>query len=211
MINIENHFKTWTPFIESSPLLKGELIKTTDSIRELYKVKTIYPLQQNIFRAFREVSFDNVQNVLIGMDPYHNIHRNVPSACGLSFITENGYTNPSLRILLKALDLKTPEEFKNLMLTNNTLMLNVALTVEEGTPTSHLKYWNLFSQYLINNLSIQKPNLNWILLGLEAQKLQSYISTGNIKMGKHPAAFIYAGGNDYSELTQIFKDLNYIR
>lgn len=209
-MNIANHFETWYSFITQSNHLENELINAVNQVRELYKTKNIYPIQHNIFRAFREVNYNNIENVLIGMDPYHNVYKGTPSACGLSFVTENGYINPSLRILLKALGLKTSEEFKNLMLSKNTLMLNVALTVEEGTPTSHLRYWNLFSQLLINNLSIQKPNLNWILLGLEAQKLQSHITSGNVKLGKHPAAFIYSGNNDCSELTKIFKDLNYI-
>lgn len=209
-MNIANHFETWSSFIEEIPELESELLTVTNTIKSLYQQKNIYPIQKNIFRAFREVKYDQIQNVLIGMDPYHNTYKGVPSACGLSFVTENGYVNPSLRILQKALSINSPNEFKELMIKNNTLMLNVALTVEEGTPTSHLKYWNLFTRYLIHHLSTQKPNLNWILLGLEAQKLQSHIVSGNIKMGKHPAAFIYAGGNDYSELTNIFKDLNYI-
>lgn len=209
-MNIANHFETWSSFIEEIPELESELLTVTNTIKPLYQQKNIYPIQKNIFRAFREVKYDQIQNVLIGMDPYHNTYKGVPSACGLSFVTENGYVNPSLRILQKALNINSPSEFKELMIKNNTLMLNVALTVEEGTPTSHLKYWNLFTRYLIHHLSTQKPNLNWILLGLEAQRLQSHIVSGNIKMGRHPAAFIYAGGNDYSELTNIFKDLNYI-
>ena len=50
-------------------------------IKKEYEQKTIYPKQTEIFKAFRNTSYQNTKVVILGQDPYHGINQ----AEGLSF------------------------------------------------------------------------------------------------------------------------------
>lgn len=205
-------FYNWSSKIIKDELFEKELLKVLTRIALLYKTKTIFPIYNNIFRAFKETSIEDCEYVLLGMDPYHNEYRAKPSACGLSFVTENGYINPSLRILLNSLKLNTPEEFYNLMINEKkVLMLNTSFTVEKGKPGSHIKFWENISQKLIMNISKECPKLKWILLGREAQKYRSFVVKGEIYTAPHPASYIYRKGVSTLELDILFKKLNWIK
>lgn len=205
MINYKNHFMTWWSILESSPC-HSELDKIIPIISEEYSSKIIFPEKFKIFRAFREISVNNCQYILLGMDPYINIYKDAPSACGLSFVTENGYINPSLRILCKSLDIELNGiSFRNYAFSKNMLLLNSALTVEKGKSGSHIKIWENFTKELCSLLSKKLPHITWILLGKDAQKFKKYISHNNVLEGPHPASYVYKGSSDYSELKNLFK------
>lgn len=141
--------------------------------------------------------------------PYPNIYKEEPSACGLSFVTENGYTNPSLRILCKCLNIE-PSEFKGKMLSNGVLLLNSALSLEKGKSGSHLKLWALFTRLLIDFISFERKDIIWILLGRDAQKFKPYIANkDNIVEAPHPISYVYKGDTEYTELKELFKKLKF--
>ena len=67
-------------------------------IMKLYDEKTIYPLKENIFNAFKLTSFENVKVVIMGQDPYHG----EGEAHGLSFsVQDNVKIPPSLQNIYK--------------------------------------------------------------------------------------------------------------
>lgn len=202
-----SHFRSWSSFIENNLNIKRELQKTVVKLRE--STNTYFPKSSQIFRAFREVSIDDVQYVLIGMDPYNNIYKNKPSACGLAFVTENGYINPSLRVLSENLNIH-PNEFKDFMLRKKVLLLNYSLTVECNKAGSHKSYWKDFSKVLIASISRYKPNLTWILLGNDAKELSEFIVDGKIMKDVHPSYLHRNGISKYQSYQRMFKELNWI-
>lgn len=61
---------------------------------------TIYPPNQQIFKAFDLTPFERVQVVILGQDPYHGVGQ----AMGLSFSVPDGISlPPSLRNIYKEL------------------------------------------------------------------------------------------------------------
>ena len=75
-------------------------IDMIDSVRKEYNSKTIFPLEQNIFNAFRCTPFSNVKVVILGQDPYHG----TGEAHGLSFSVREGVPMPpSLANIFKEL------------------------------------------------------------------------------------------------------------
>jgi uracil-DNA glycosylase len=207
-INLQ--FNTWSKLIIDNPLVMKELDVVMQQIEPLYGLYRgkIFPEKSNIFRCFREINIETCKYVLIGQDPYHNVYNNVPSACGLSFVTENGYINPSLRILSASLGID-PLEFKDFMLDNRVLLLNTTLTVFRSQPNSHIDVWSKFTKILINKISREKTNLNWILLGGDAKALKSEILMGNIYTAIHPAAYVNQD-RKVQELQNLFIDCNLI-
>lgn len=203
----KNHFDTWWSLLEDSPCITN-LKDIIENLKIEYDNNTVYPTKPNIFRAFRETSLKNCNYVLLGMDPYPNVYKDVPSACGLSFVTENGYVNPSLRILCKSLGIE-PSEFKHYMLSKGVLLLNSALTLRAGESGSHLKLWQPFTRNLIELISENLPDITWILLGKDAQKFKQFIKSENILEAPHPVSYVYSGNTDYTELKEMFKTLGF--
>ena len=61
----------------------------------------IYPLKENVFKAFELTSPEEVKVVLLGQDPYHTPGQ----AQGLAFsLPDNAPTQPSMRNILKELE-----------------------------------------------------------------------------------------------------------
>jgi len=172
----------------------------------LYENTTVYPTKDKIFRAFKECDFKNVSTVIIGQDVYPGVYKGSPSACGLCFATENGYMNPSLRIITKelvncgyidAIDSVHMHRRLTKLPQQGVLMLNAALTVEAGKAGSHLKVWRAFIECLITQLSKAKPDLVYLLMGKEAQQLNKFIISGNIIETVHPMVDVYSGKNNF--------------
>lgn len=180
-------------------------------IEEIYKDVKVYPSKTNIFRAFNDCSLQDIKVVIIGQDPYPNKYKGIPSACGLCFATENGYINPSLRIIFKELNrtfykTNTGEDLIK-WAPQGVLMLNTSLTVEEGKPNSHSKLWFNFTKHLVTSLSKTKPDLVWLLMGKNAQELKKDLIDGYIIETVHPMVDIYSGKNTFVG-SNAFKKVN---
>ena len=182
----------------------------SDSFKELgmfvaeeRKTKKIYPLQQEVFRIFNDLSFNDVKVVLIGQDPYHNVYKNEPVACGYSFAPRhNEFMPPSLKQIFKALksdlyydiaafpqDLDLKDWVKQ-----GIMLLNMGLTVEEGKPGSHLKQWESFTKEVIKSFD-NSSGIIFMLWGKYAQELKPLINTDlhYVLECTHPASAIYSG------------------
>jgi uracil-DNA glycosylase len=141
---------------------------------------TIFPPGNLIFNAFNLTPFDNVKVVLLGQDPYHNIHQ----AHGLCFSVQPGIEHPrSLVNIFKELhdDLgfKIPQS-GNLekWAQQGVLLLNATLTVRAHQAGSHQNQgWETFTDAVIRNLSDRKEGLVFLLWGNYAQAKESLIDT----------------------------------
>jgi len=70
------------------------------------------------------------------------------------------------------------------------LLLNTALTVEKGSPSSHTKLWEEFTIKVISTLN-QLDNIVWLIWGSKALQYVQYIdnSTHNTIISSHPSPF----------------------
>jgi uracil-DNA glycosylase len=175
----------WTNFFYSEEMENIILSPTIQNIKE----STFYPHIDDIFRCFYMTPLKKVKVVIIGQDPYHN-----GSATGLCFDVKKGnIINPSLQNIYKELENEgfCPTRDGNLehWARQGVLLLNSALTVEEGEPESHLEHWGDFFKKVLEFLSMQK-NLVWIILGKKASEYIPYISKNHkIFEATHPSPY----------------------
>lgn len=135
------------------------------------------PPKQNRFRAFELCPLDNVRVVILGQDPYFIQGQ----ADGLAFSTwpHVKRTPNSLGRIFKEYerDLGFPKPLTNSLEAwsrNGVLLLNTALTVEEGKPGSHIKLWHRFTTWTLGQLS-KKQGLVYMLWGKHAQQYKGRI------------------------------------
>ena len=192
-----------------------------DKIYERLKIdgargKRIAPLPSNVFRCFKETPFDELRAIIVGLCPYHTFtgwskrfesnsdvsreSKIVPVADGLALscsVTKK--LQPSLLQWYAALEneLNHGEESKRdpdllFLARQGVLLLNIALTTEEGKPGNHVDLWNPFMKYLFEEVLITN-GIPIILLGKEAQKMTRYIMpfTWVFELS-HPASSSYA-------------------
>jgi len=168
------------------------------------------PLKQ-VFRAFEECPYDNLQVVIIGQDPYPQLG----VADGISFSCSNtNKLQPSLRFILEEVDRtvynnEVISEDLNLKRWSNQgiLMLNTALTTEVSIIGSHYDIWRPFTTYLLDWLNINKSELVYVYMGKKAEEWSSMTDDTNIKyFVKHPASAAYNGSKWESE--DLFNKIN---
>lgn len=168
--------------------------KFYNMIMKLYDEKTIYPLKENIFNAFKLTSFENVKVVIVGQDPYHG----EGEAHGLSFsVQDNVKIPPSLQNIYKELysDLGIPPK-KTGNLTGwakeGVLLLNSTLTVEKDKANSHQGLgWQYFTDYVIKVLNLSVKPIVFILWGNFARSKKVLITNPKhlILESPHPSPF----------------------
>jgi len=168
--------------------------KFYNSILELYKIKVIFPEQENIFNALKLTDFNNVKVVIVGQDPYHGIGE----AHGLSFSVQKGIKiPPSLQNIYKELndDLGIkPKDHGELSgwARQGVLLLNAVLTVEKDKASSHKGLgWELFTDYIIKLLNKKDDPIVFILWGNFAREKKKYITNSKhlIVESPHPSPF----------------------
>ena len=101
-------------------------------IKEERKNKTIFPLKEDLFNAFKLTDFKDIKVVILGQDPYHG----EKEAMGLSFSVRKGVrTPPSLRNIFKELndDLGVVRDNTDLSdwAKQGVFLLNTVLTVDD--------------------------------------------------------------------------------
>lgn len=200
----------------------GELDEIFTYLKERKQHATIVPEQKNLFRAFKETPLDQVKVLVLGQDPYHSFAGDVPVANGLAFsinedVKDVFFLPPSLRNILseiqndvypmsfdpERLSLNYKEEWGSRLTAQGVLLLNTALTVEEGAPEAHCKLWESFIECVMQVLAAQEKSIVWLLFGKHAHAYEQYIPKhhkviktshpsplGATKQGKDYPAFI---------------------
>jgi uracil-DNA glycosylase len=163
------------------------LEEISSTLQEIVKSKIVYPELKNVFRAL--IPIERIKLVVVGQDPYHN-----GSATGFAFDVKKGNSiNPSLRNIY--IELKnegyTPVEDGNLQKWSRkgVLLLNTALTVEEGSPNSHTELWSDFTTKLVEYIA-KKSGAGWLLMGSKAIAYTALLpSKTQIFKTSHPSPF----------------------
>ena len=144
----------------------------------------IYPAKP--FRALEALTPSAVRVVILGQDPYHGAGQ----AQGLAFSVPDGVARPpSLRNILNEIELEYPDDPSQLVLKSNAtnndlsrwvrqgvLLLNTALTVEDGQPASHAqKGWETVTDALIQVVAKDQSPKVFMLWGAHAQTKQNLL------------------------------------
>ena len=200
-------------------ILKDELnkeyfIKLIDIIKKEYSSKTIYPKQTDLFKAFRNTSYNDTKVVILGQDPYHG----EGEAEGLSFSVKEGIRKPpSLQNILKELNsdlnYEIPESGSLKKWTDEgVLLLNTVLTVEKDKPASHKGLgWETFTDSVIKKLNEKETPIVFILWGNFAKSKKSLITNKNhlIIESAHPSPFSanngFFGSKPFSKTNDFLK------
>lgn len=160
---------------------------------------TIYPPGNLIFNAFDKTPFNEVKVVILGQDPYHGPGQ----AHGLCFSVPKGINPPpSLNNIFKEIKQDIGADIPgngNLerWAEQGVLLLNATLTVMANQPLSHQnKGWEIFTDRVIELLSLQKKGLVFLLWGRNAKAKEPLIDESKhfVLKAAHPSPFsAYSG------------------
>ena len=131
----------------------------------------IFPVDDDIFKAFDYATWENVKVVILGQDPYPTKNE----AHGLSFSVNPDIALPKSLVniykeLQDDLGVVRPNGCLIDWAEQGILLLNTTLTVREGERDSHSKIgWKQFTDKVIETLSTEKEHLVFLLWGNPAQ------------------------------------------
>jgi uracil-DNA glycosylase len=136
--------------------------------------KTIFPPEEDVFRALALTPFDRVKVLLLGQDPYHDEGQ----AHGLCFsVRPETRPPPSLKNVFRELrddlGIVVPEGHGELSAwaEQGVLLLNTVLTVVAHEPASHKKKgWETFTDAVITKVNAGREPVVFCLWGAHAQK-----------------------------------------
>jgi uracil-DNA glycosylase len=188
---------TWTEIL--APIKNTEYFELLwQKVKHEYAETKCFPPKNLIFRAIDLTSFDEVEVVIIGQDPYHNDFQ----ANGLCFsVSDLVKAPPSLKNIFTELKddlgiVKTSNELDS-WAKQGVLLLNATLTVRAHEPNSHKDLgWEKFTDFIIKEISEKKENVVFVLWGAFAQKKASLIDETKhfIIQSAHPSPFsVYRG------------------
>jgi len=160
---LENIQTNWKPIIQKILVELSYVNKKPNPhnlksvLQKEIKNFKIYPPAKTIFSAFSFFDFEALDIIIIGQDPYHGNRQ----ANGLCFSVSDGIKiPPSLVNIFKEIhnnqnnlniEYKLPPSGNlEYLAKQNILLLNKTLTVREGQPNSHFKYWFKFTKKIIN-------------------------------------------------------------
>lgn len=186
------------------------------------KTKAIYPASENVFKALKTTPFNEVKIIILAQDPYYTAGCADGLAFSCSYAKELGKRmQPSLVQIYQAIEKSC---YKGLMLhkepnlecwaKQGVLLLNTALTVEDGKPESHLAMWKPFTIEVLKALSEYNTGVIYCLWGAKAQQYEKYINPkfNYILKAKHPSSASYSGGvwecSHFVEINKILKENN---
>jgi uracil-DNA glycosylase len=207
------------PFIES---------KECDDIYEFLKKeskrgKKIAPLSPNVYRCFRETSLDDLKVVMMGMCPYHTFYEGVPVADGLLMgCSVTGRLQPSLEKFYEGVEddvynglnlHHTKSSDVSYLANQGVLMVNAALTTEMNKAGSHIKLWEPFTKYLLEEV-LAPTGVPYIFLGKDASVYEKYLPPFSWSFTlSHPASASYKQTDwdtegVFTKVNKILKDNN---
>lgn len=179
-----------------------------------YKLYTVYPKIENVFRAFELCKFYETKVVIIGQDPYHGEGQ----ANGLCFsVSEAVPSPPSLQNIFKEGTRDIGKVSNNSDLERwakqGILLLNSVLTVRANLPNSHKDHgWEHFTDSVIRGLSDKRDNLVFLLWGSYAQN-KAHLINGKkhcILKTTHPSPFSaykgFLGCSHFSQTNKYLKE-----
>ena len=142
-------------------------------IRKEYESGTVFPPADQIFNALHLTPLSKVKVVILGQDPYHNVHQ----AHGLCFSVPEDQREipPSLiniyRELHDDVGCRMPQTgCLTKWAEQGVLLLNTVLTVRAHQPNSHRNHgWEQFTDAIIRAVETQDRPIVYMLWGTPAQ------------------------------------------
>lgn len=169
----------WWPFLQDE-WQKPYFVELSKFVHDAYEHKTIFPPKDKVFSAFEVCDYSDVKVVILGQDPYHELHQ----AHGMCFSVNPGVKiPPSLINIYKEL-----HDDVGCYIPNNgylmpwakqgVFLLNTVMTVEEGKANSHAeKGWEIFTDHTIQKLNEKDSPIVFLLWGRNARNKASMIDT----------------------------------
>ncbi len=197
----------WASFLQES-IQRHQVDSIIDTLKS--SEQTFYPKEELIFAAFDHSPFDQTNVIILGQDPYHN----PGEAMGLSFsVPLTKKVPPSLKNIFKEIntDLGIPIPSHGDLrywAKQGVLLLNAMLTVGHQSPGSHRQIgWQAFTDQVIQDLSLHKSNLVFLLWGNYAQSKAALIDEKKhlILSAKHPSPLArggFFGCNHFSQTNE---------
>ncbi len=213
---LQNFNKSWKSHLQKE-FKKLYFMALTDFLESEKLTYTIFPKEQDVFKAFELTPFDAVKVVIIGQDPYHGLNQ----AHGLSFSVNKGVkVPPSLQNIFKELqsDISDPIPAHGNLIKwakQGVLLLNATLTVREGLPGSHQKKgWETFTDAVIKLISDEKKHVVFLLWGNYAKSKATLIDSSKhlILEAAHPSPLARGAffGSKHFSKTNTYLLLNHI-
>lgn len=211
-----NWYEIVRPFIESEDFksIGRKLKKDHDlGIR-------IYPLFDEVFRAFQECSYEDLNVVMLTSNAYV-----AGEMDGLAFSNPKARSSEEAPLLRKMFDGIEQDVTRGLYLNRNydltrwanqgILLLNCDLTTEKNKPGSHLELWKPFIEYLMTMLVQFKPGTSYCLFGKVAQKYINRIDllANDVYVIEHPQQAVvldrpWKHRNIFSDINRVNKFIN---
>jgi uracil-DNA glycosylase len=150
----------------------------------------VYPA--TVFRALELTAPEDARVVILGQDPYHGPGQ----AQGLAFSVADGQrVPPSLRNMLREVESDTGIASQcRADLTpwarQGVLLLNTALTVEDGQPQSHAgRGWEALTDALLARVASRRDPVVFLLWGAAAQRKHVLLEGGphRVLTANHPS------------------------
>lgn len=166
--------------------------KLESYVSEEYQNKVIFPPRNRVFHCFNFKDYEDIKVVIIGQDPYHELHQ----ANGLAFSVSRGVRIPPslVNIYKEAHDdvgIDIPDHGDLSAWANQgVLLLNTVLTVEQGKANSHKGIgWEIFTDHIIEVMNEREKPLVFILWGNQAISKSRMIDTSRhlIIKSAHPS------------------------
>ncbi|MGX7107535.1 uracil-DNA glycosylase [Hutsoniella sourekii] len=144
-----------------------------------YQTQTVFPPQDEVFRALNLMPFDQVRVVILGQDPYHGQGQ----ANGMAFSVHPGIQiPPSLRNIYQELesDLNIPAPNHGDLsdwAKQGVLLLNTVLTVRAHEANSHRGLgWEELTDLVIQRLNQREEPVIFVLWGRPARQKAKLIN-----------------------------------
>lgn len=175
----ERSYNGWDELFKRE-FAKPYFIELKKFLVEEYASKRIFPPKRLMLNAFDNTSYDDVNVVILGQDPYYNEGQ----AMGMSFSVPKGVMPPmSLVNIFKEIrgDLGREPKIEGGDLTpwakQGVLLMNTVLTVEKGKPNSHQgRGWEQFTDAVISQLNLRERGMVFMLWGRNAYAKKQLIT-----------------------------------
>jgi len=186
-------------------LNQKQLELTLKNVQARRDVATVYPADDNVFRALSMTPLSQVKVVIVGQDPYHQPGQ----ADGLAFSSDS--VPKSLANIFTELqtDLGVQPPTRGRLdhwARQGVLLLNRILTVEAGQPLSHQEVgWLEITKTIIQTISQEKDFVVFVLWGSFAQEVIPWIDSRHLIIkAPHPSPLsAYRGFYGHRPFTQI--------
>ncbi|MCJ1296825.1 uracil DNA glycosylase [Xylographa carneopallida] len=202
-LEIDTLHESWLAHLKDEVLTEKFLSLKRFLQKEKQDGKQIFPPLEDVYSWSRHTPLPTVKAVILGQDPYHNVHQ----AHGLCFsVRPPTPAPPSLKNIYTAIKKDypafTPPPRNGGLLTpwadRGVLMLNTCLTVRAHSANSHAnRGWEEFTQKVIDTVArVRTKGVVFLAWGMPAKKRVKGVAKPKhcVLESVHPSPFSAANG-----------------